>query len=73
MLIRHATYTRQSKDWWLTHPVLQWNPWIDLGGDLDQETRQGDTALMLATAAGNTEAVKLLLHHGVIWLLFGPV
>lgn len=36
-----------------------------MGGDLDQETRQGDTALMLATAAGNTEAVKLLLHHGV--------
>ena len=37
-----------------------------MGGDLDQETRQGDTALMLATAACNTEAVKLLLHHGVM-------
>jgi len=44
--------------------LVEWNPWRELGGDLDLQNNHGDTALMLAAAYNRPECVELLVKAG---------
>ncbi len=44
--------------------LVEWDPYKDLGGDLNAESLEGDTALMVAVSQNRPECAKLLLDKG---------